>query len=79
VECLLGSGRRDLRQPVEIGLIWRQPVKAGMRSAGIIEAKITADVVIATKVYRLSASAIQKRLVMSASSGFGPESARGAE
>jgi hypothetical protein len=25
VECLPGSGRRDLRQPVEIGLIWCLP------------------------------------------------------
>jgi hypothetical protein len=32
-----GSGRRDLRQPGEGGLIRRPPVKARMRSAGIVE------------------------------------------
>src|SRR5450759_1824777 len=43
MEHLPGSGRRDLRQPVEVGLIRSLPVKARMRPAGIVEAEVTAD------------------------------------
>src|SRR3954452_25529624 len=43
VEPLPGSSRRDLRQPGGVGSIRRLPVKARVRSAGIVEAEIPAD------------------------------------
>ena len=43
MEHLPGLGCRDLRKPVEVGLIRRLPVKARMRSAGIVKAEVTAD------------------------------------
>ena len=40
---LPGLGCRRSRQPVEVGLIGRLPVKAGVRSAAVVEAEVTAN------------------------------------
>ena len=43
MERLPGSGCRDLRKRGEVGLIGCLPVKARMRSAGVVKAEVTGE------------------------------------
>ena len=43
MERLPGSSCRDLRKRGEVGLIGCLPVKAGMRSAGVVKAKVAGE------------------------------------